>query len=220
MLTAKTKGGFQYFFPTLTATLGYSHIVSLLLVAPPYLFVVFGSLLHNWVADRMAKRFWFFVYPIPITICGFIIFMTVDSFGPRYFSFFLMNMIFTQNGVLYSWIANALPRPPAKRAAAYGVINMVANSASIWTPYTYYSAEAPFYRVALGVCIALQALGGLAATLIYFDLRRLNKRQERLENENTVLNTRDLRRLENTARVEGIDIGAARKLQKGFRYML
>jgi Na+/melibiose symporter-like transporter len=212
-------GGFQYFFPTLTATLGYSKTVSLLLVAPPYIFVVFYSLAHNWVADRMGRRFWFFVYPIPITIVGFAIFMTVDSFGPRYFSFFLMNITFAQNGVLYSWIASSLPRPPAKRAAAYGIINMIANSASIWTPYTYYNQEAPYYRVALGICIALQVMGGLSALFIYFSLGMLNKRQERLEDEDVQLTERELRRLEATAKVEGIDIAAARQLQKGFRYM-
>ncbi|KFX94210.1 hypothetical protein O988_06423 [Pseudogymnoascus sp. VKM F-3808] len=213
-------GGFQYFFPTLTATLGYSKTISLLLVAPPYIFVVFYSLAHNWLADRMGRRFWFFFYPIPITIVGFIIFMTVDSFGPRYFSFFLMNITFAQNGVLYSWIASSLPRPPAKRAAAYGIINMVANSASIWTPYTYYSKQEPYYRVALGVCIALQVLGGLSALFIYVSLDRLNKRQERLEDEDVQLTEKELLRLETTAKVEGIDIVAARQLQKGFRYML
>jgi len=213
-------GGFQYFFPTLTKTLGYSNTISLLLVAPPYIFVVFYSLAHNWVADRMGHRFWFFFYPIPITIVGFIIFMTVDSFGPRYFSFFLMNLTFAQNGVLYAWIASSIPRPPAKRAAAYGIINMIANSASIWTPYTYYSQEAPYYRPALAICIALQVMGGLSAMYIYFNLRMLNKRQERLENEDMQLTETELRRLEATAKVEGIDIGAARRLQKGFRYML
>ncbi|KAJ5766804.1 uncharacterized protein N7511_004420 [Penicillium nucicola] len=213
-------GGFQYFFPTLTATLGYSNFISLLLVAPPYIFLVFYSLLHSWISDQVGQRFWFFFYPIPITIIGFIIFMTVDSFGVRYFSFFLMNATFAQNGTLYSWIANALPRPPAKRAAAYGIINAIGNSASIWTPYTYYDAQRPYYRVALGICIALQVLGGLASVFLFFTLRLLNKRQQRLENEDVPLDERDLRRLQLTADNEGVDIAAARRLQKGFRYML
>lgn len=213
-------GSFQYFFPTLTKTLGYSDTISLVLVAPPYLFAVVYTLIHNWAADRLGVRFWFFLYPIPITIIGFIIFMTVDSFGPRYFSFFLMNATFAQNGILYSWIANAIPRPPAKRAAAYGIINMVANSVSIWTPYTYFNSEEPYYRVALGTCTALQVLGALASTFMYFNLRAFNKRQERLEDEDVQLTEREMRRLETTARVEGIDLAAARQLQKGFRYLL
>lgn len=39
--------GFQNFFPSLTATLGFSDVISLLLVAPPYIFMVFWSYLHS-----------------------------------------------------------------------------------------------------------------------------------------------------------------------------
>jgi hypothetical protein len=93
-------GGFQWFFPTLTATLGYNDTVSLLLVAPPYVFMVFWSLGHGMVSDRLRHRFWFFMYPIPIVIAGCLIFMFTTSFGPRYFSFFLLNFVFTMNGTV------------------------------------------------------------------------------------------------------------------------
>ncbi|KAJ5536307.1 hypothetical protein N7513_009493 [Penicillium frequentans] len=212
--------GFQNFFPTLVKTLGYNDTISLLLVAPPYIFMVFYSLTHSWLSDKMEVRFWFFVYPIVITIVGFVIFMTVGSFGPRYFSMFLMVFVFAQNGTLYSWIANAIPRPPAKRAAAYAFINSIGNSASIWTPYTYIATEAPYYRTALGVCIGLQTLGGLCGLFMYLNLRMLNKRQERLENEDHQLTNKELRRLQVTADFEGIDLASARQLQKGFRYIL
>lgn len=212
--------GFQNFFPTLTATLGYNPTISLLLVAPPYIFMVFYSTLHAWLSDKFEKRFWFFVYPIPITIVGFIIFMTTDGFGPRYFSFFLMMFVFAQNSTVYAWVANALPRPPAKRAAAYAFINSIGNSASIWTPYTYSDTGKGHYYVALGVCIALQILGLLMAIFMYFNLRMLNKRQVRLENEDVQLTEKELQRLQVTADLEGIDIAAARRLQKGFRFVL
>lgn len=216
------SAGFQNFFPTLTETLTDDPIYSLLLVAPPYIFMVIWSLAHSWVSDKLEVRFWFFFYPIPITIIGFVIFMTVpkEEFGPRYFSMFLMIFVFAQNGTLYSWIANALPRPPAKRAAAYAFINSIGNSASIWTPYTYLDTEKPYYQTALGVCIALQAIGGLCGVFMYFNLRMLNKRQERLENEDVQLGPKELQRLQLTADTEGIDIAAARRLQKGFRYVL
>ncbi|KAJ5912952.1 hypothetical protein N7504_001835 [Penicillium tannophilum] len=212
--------GFQNFFPTLVKTLGYTDTISLLLVAPPYIFMVFYSLTHSWLSDKMEVRFWFFVYPIVVTIVGFVIFMTVGSFGPRYFSMFLMVFVFAQNGTLYSWIANAIPRPPAKRAAAYAFINSIGNSASIWTPYTYIATEAPYYRTALGVCIGLQTIGGLCGLFMYLNLRMLNKRQERLENEDHQLTDKELRRLQVTADFEGIDLASARQLQKGFRYIL
>ena len=212
--------GFQNFFPTLTATLGYNHIVSLLLVAPPYVFMVFYSYAHSIVSDRIGNRFWFFIYPIPITIIGFIIFMTTDSFGPRYFSFFLMIFVFAQNGTCYAWVSNAIPRPPAKRAVAYAFINSVGNSASIWTPFTYTPSSAPHYRPALGVNIALQILGLIMAIGIRLFQQRQNRDLDRLENEDVTLSEKEMRRLQRTAEIEGVDIAAARRLQKGYRYMM
>lgn len=212
--------GFQNFFPTLTATLGYSRIISLVLVAPPYLFMVFYSMFHSWLSDKMGMRFWFFFYPVPITIIGFIVFMTTDGFGPRYFSFFLMIFIFAMNGTCYSWIANAIPRPPAKRAAAYAFINSIGNSATIWTPYTYRTQDQPYYRPALGVCIGLQIIALVSAVILRFYLQTENKQLARLESDDAILTDKDMRRLQKTAEFEGVDIAAARQLQKGFRYMI
>jgi MFS family permease len=94
------SASFQNFFPTLTATLGYNHTISLLLVAPPYIFMVFYSIAHNYMSDRMGNRSWFIFYPVPIAITGFVIFMTASGFGPSYFSFFLMVLVFSQYGIL------------------------------------------------------------------------------------------------------------------------
>lgn len=212
--------GFQNFFPTLTATLGYSHIVSLLLVAPPYVFITFYSFAHSFTSDRVGNRFWFFVYPVPVTIVGFVIFMTTNSFGPRYFSFFLMNFVFVMNGTCYAWISNAIPRPPAKRAAALAFMNSVGNAASIWTPFTYYKSQGNHYPVALGICIGLQALAAVMGVLLRWVLQRQNKRLARLEDDNVQLTEREMAKLRKTAEFEGIDIAAARRLQKGYRFMI
>lgn len=90
--------GFQNFFPTLTGELGYSKIVSLLLCAPPYIFITFWALGHSILSDRVGNRFWFFMYPIPIVCVGMILYMATDSFGPRYFSLFLMGQYCLPSG--------------------------------------------------------------------------------------------------------------------------
>ncbi len=212
--------GFQNFFPTLTATLGYNHVISLLLVAPPYVFLVFYSFLHSWTSDKVGNRFWFFMYPIPVVIVGCVIFMTTDSFGPRYFSLFLLNFVFAMNGTCYAWISNAIPRPPAKRAAALAFVNSVGNAASIWTPFTYYAGQGNHYPVALGVVIGLMVLAGVSAIALRFVLERQNKQLARLEDENVQLSERELAKLRKTAEFEGIDIAAARSMQKGYRFMI
>ena len=54
-------GGFQNFFPTLTRTLGFDDTISLLLVAPPYVFMAFYCAFHSWLSDSVQVRFWFFM---------------------------------------------------------------------------------------------------------------------------------------------------------------
>lgn len=212
--------GFQNYFPTLTATLGYNHIISLLLVAPPYVFMVFYSYGHSYLSDSLGNRFWFLMYPVAISIIGFIIFMTCSAFGPLYFSFFLMNFVFAQNGTIYAWISNAIPRPPAKRAAALAFINSVGNSATIWTPYTYTPKSAPRYRPAMGTCIALEILAMSMFLAMRFYLQAQNKELARRENYEIQEPEDDARKLEMTAQIEGVDIRTAKTIQKSYRYMI
>ena len=177
------------------------------------------------------------MYPIPITIVGCFVFMFTDSFGPKYFSLFLLNFAFTMNstvscshcaliclilmfGQIYAWISSSIPRPPAKRAAAMAFMNSIGNMASIWTPYTYTDASFPHYRPALGVVIGLMAAAGIAGTVLRFYLVRQNKRFERLENADTELTERDMKKLQKTAEMEGVDVATARQLQKGFRFAI
>lgn len=211
------SAGLQYFFPSLTASLGYGKVVSLLLCAPPYLFSTVWILVHCWLSDKFKNRFWFFIYPVPIIIVGFVIFMATDSFAARYFSLFLMLPIFVITATVFAWIASSIPRPPAKRAAAYAIINSFANTASVWTSFIY---SGPKYTLAMGINIGLTLAAGLCGVALRFVLAKRNKELERLDDQNTVLTDKELRKLQRTAEVEGIDIAAARRLQQGFRYML
>jgi len=182
--------------------------------------MVFYSLMHSLTSDKLKNRFWFWIYPQPLVMAGFVIFMTTSSFGPRYFSFFLMVGVFALNGTIYAWISNAIPRPPAKRAAAFAFINSFGNAASIWTPFTYYDTEAPHYRTALGINIGLLGLSMVCAVILRWYTVRQNKALERLEAADTELDEREIARLQKTAEFEGVDLVAARRMKKSYRYML
>jgi Tfp pilus assembly protein PilO len=99
-------------------------------------------------------------------------------------------------------------------------MNSIGNAASIWTPFTYWDAQQPHYRIALGVVIALMSVAGISGTILRFYLAAQNKRFERMEQEDTELRASDLKKLEKTAEMEGTDLAHARQLQKGFRYQL
>jgi hypothetical protein len=72
----------------------------------------------------------------------------------------------------------------------------------------------------LGMNIGLQAIAAVCGLTMYVLLTRANKRLERMANEDTPLGPKDMARLQKTAEMEGIDVAAARKLQKGYRYMI
>lgn len=99
-------------------------------------------------------------------------------------------------------------------------MNSVGNAASIWTPFTYTDSSAPHYRPALGVVIGLMVIAGISGLVLRLYLARQNKSFARMENADAELTPRDLKKIEKTAEVEGIDLAAARQLQKGFRYDL
>jgi len=214
--------GFQNFFPSLAKdTFNYpNNVTNLLLAAPPYVFMVIWSLLHSLASDRVGNRFWFFMYPVPIVLTGCFIFMFAENNGARYFSLFLMVFIFAMNGTTYAWIANSIPRPPAKRAAALAFINSFGNAASIWTPFTYFKTSAPYYHPAMGIIVGLTVIAGICGVIHRYLLERDNKRLARLENEDVPLSERDIRTLQKTADLEGIDLATARQLQKGYRFMI
>jgi len=173
--------------------------------------MVFYSFAHSFMSDKFGNRFWFIAYPVPVTIIGFIVFMTTNSFGPRYFSFFLMNFVFAMNGTIYAWISNAIPRPPAKRAVALAWINAVSNSSSIYASYMYPDSDAPRYVIAMSVDCVTAFLAILAATLLRFILVRLNKKLDRGEYVEGAVNDKDLQGN------GGIDLQGARKR---FRFKL
>lgn len=117
-------------------------------------------------------------------------------------------------------ISSSIPRPPAKRAAALAFINSVGNAASIWTPFTYRSKDAPHYRPAISCCIALQCMAAICALSLRLLLERQNKRLARLDDADAPLTEGDVKKLEVTAKVEGITIAEARVRQRGFRYVI
>ena len=99
-------------------------------------------------------------------------------------------------------------------------MNSIGNMASIWTPYTYTDSSEPYYRLALGVVIGLLLLSGIGAVVLRVIMQRMNKQLERFEDEDVILTDRELAKLRRTAEIEGIDLAAARQLQKGYRYII
>ncbi len=89
-LTAYVVGlSFNAFFPTLTGTLGFSYVPTLLLSAPPWVFSCIVSLINAWHSDRTQEKFWHIVGPVFVGLIGFIISMSTLNVAARYLALFL-----------------------------------------------------------------------------------------------------------------------------------
>jgi hypothetical protein len=122
--TAYVTGlSFNAYFPSLTKTLGFGYITTLLMSAPPWAFACIVSLINAWHSDRQQERCWHIVGPILVGMVGFVISMATANTAARYVALFLQASSYAGFIVFYSWISSSFPRPPAKRAVAIAMIN-------------------------------------------------------------------------------------------------
>lgn len=192
------------FFPTVVATLGYSHVRSLLLTAPPYLLAVVATFANAWHADRTGERYLHVVLPLCVSLAAFVLAASTTATAPRYAAMMLMPASFYPGYiVVLAWISNCLPRPPAKRAAALALVNAVSNATSIYASYMYNTKFSPRYVLAMSVNCATVVGAMLAATGLRVVLVRLNKRLERGEDVDGVLG-----------------LGAKKGEKEGFRFLV
>ncbi|GLB33759.1 putative major facilitator superfamily protein [Lyophyllum shimeji] len=186
---------FNAYFPTLSATLGYNTTVTLLLVAPPFVFTVIisGFLSHH--SDKVGERFYHITASFGLGILGFIIAISTMNTAARYVSLFLMAQSYAGFIVLYAWMSNTFPRPPSKRAVALALINAFSQLGNIAGSYVWPKSWGKSYRNSYGICIACSGFAILLCWAFRQHLISLNKKLDQEEEE------------------KGVPV-------KGFRYML
>ncbi|KAJ7485985.1 MFS general substrate transporter [Mycena galericulata] len=218
MTTCQLLGlSFISFFPTLTQTLGFSTTISLLLAAPPWLVAGVICCLNAWHADKTGERFFHIAGWWWAVILGFIISLATPSVGGRYFSMFLMAIGYVGFAMTLVWVSNSIPRPPAKRAAAIGIVNGVGNLGNLMGSYVWKSEWSPGYHPSMLVSLVSLALSSLLALGIRQHLVRKNKQMaadERASMEDATEN-----RVKEAAILEGITFEKALERRKGFRYL-
>lgn len=72
----------------------------------------------------------------------------------------------------------------------------------------------------MGINIGLVGIAGILGVVMFFFLTYQNKQLARMENVDAPLTDRDIKKLQKTAELEGIDVATARMLQKDFRYIV
>lgn len=182
-MVSQTQGSIANYFPTLVQSLNFSHMITLLLTAPPY--ILAGALYYciMFYSDRKNV-----VYPI-ILICAavavimYIIPMATLNVGARYFAMMILPTASVgPQLLLFKTINLHLARPVSKRAAASALVNAIGGTANIWASYLYY--EPPHFYAAFGTLMGCAGLLACTMTVYRWLVLRENKR---LDSEDPVL---------------------------------
>ncbi|EKM53442.1 uncharacterized protein PHACADRAFT_211138 [Phanerochaete carnosa HHB-10118-sp] len=226
---------FVNFFPTLTATLGFSTTVSLLLAAPPWIFATILCCANAWHADRSGERFFHVSGPWWSVMIGYIIALSTMSVGGRYFAMFLMTggyagwllitpvtllkgyIRFSGFALTLVWTANVVPRPPAKRTAAIAIVNGIGNLGTLIGSYVWKAEWGPNYHPSMIIGLASLAFSSVLAVAMRCMLVSQNKKLDKSGIEDLTDAERD--RIEEAARLEGLTVEEAMERKKGFRFL-
>lgn len=174
-MLSQAQGSIANYFPTLVASLNYSHTVSLLLTAPPYVLAGFVYYGITFYSDRKNTVYPIILGCIAIAVIMYIIPMATLSVGARYFS--MMILPFASVGpqiLLYKTINLHLARPISKRAAASALVNAIGGTSNIWASYLYYGP--PHFYAAFGTLMGCAFLFALTLTVYRWLVLRENKR--------------------------------------------
>ncbi|KAJ6043267.1 uncharacterized protein N7446_001463 [Penicillium canescens] len=135
-LSSQTR---TYFFPTIAKKLGYGNKITLLIIAPMYIFSFITALGNFLIASRTDQRFILIAWPLCVDIVGNI--MVISSRCRR-------------------WITSTSPRTRTKRAIVYALVNLFGNSINVYGSYFFPTKDSPQYRPG-GIILSSFAAGAI-----------------------------------------------------------
>jgi predicted MFS family arabinose efflux permease len=169
--------GFSNFFPNIVRGFGYSRVVTLLLICPPYICAAIGSLINAWHSDKTSERGYHFAGPIAFGCIGYIICLGTMNGAARYgASFIYVGGMYTANPLISTWVSSTMGRTPENRAIAVALCNVLGQVGNVIAPYFFRKNDDPRYQLAF-ILMMVCALVAIAATMsLKFHLKRLNKK--------------------------------------------
>ncbi|EJD46136.1 MFS general substrate transporter [Auricularia subglabra TFB-10046 SS5] len=209
---------FSNFFPSITATLGYSTTQTLLLATPPWLVASALCLLNARHADATGERFLHISGWLWAVLAGFLLALSSMRTAPRYAALFFLASGYAGFALILVWVSNTVPRPPAKRAAAIALVNGFGNMGNALGSYTWKTGWGPAYRESMWIGIAALTCSTGLAWVLRQSLKKLNAELDARADDSEGEAAADESVLA-AARLEGITVEEALKKRRGFRYL-
>lgn len=170
------------FSPTIIASLGkWTSAQSLLLSVPPYALAFITTMATAFLSDKLLKRGIFNMFWSVLAVVGYVILLCVNPtthVGAAYFAVFLTTMaIAPMIANTITWCGNNFGSH-YKKAVAMGMVFSAGNSGGIWASLCYRTSDKPRYKPGHGAALAFAALNGIMSVILYFGMKRENKRRE------------------------------------------
>lgn len=205
---------FSHFFPTLIQGLGFKNNTTvLLLTSPPYLFSFIWALSFAWDADKRQKRSPHAAISAVTAIAATVVTISLtDQQWARYaMTFFVCSGTFGIYSTTYTWLSSTIVRPPVKRAAAIGIANTLANTASLFANYFWLDKYEPYFRQSWACILAFQVLGLSCILTLRYLLKRSNSKFDKLTEQMDAHDEVAIRQLDEVSQ---------RAVLNGFRYVV
>ncbi|KAG2143398.1 MFS general substrate transporter [Suillus bovinus] len=178
-----TAVSFVFYFPSLTATLGYNPTVSLLLVAPPWVYAVIFTFVWARHSDKRQERFFHMSISNLIGIIGSLISICTMNTAARYLSLFFLAQSNSAIVLMTTWESNTFARPPSKRAVCLSLVNALQQLGSILGSYVWPANWGPSYRYSYAIVIVANVITITMTWILRQHLKKLNKKLEKEEQE-------------------------------------
>ncbi|KAJ4472132.1 MFS general substrate transporter [Lentinula aciculospora] len=207
---------FASYMPTITATLGFSTTITLLLTFPPWAFATLYALVNSWHSDRTGDKFWHIAGAYGFAILAYIVALTAKTAVGKYVSLFGMCMGYSGGIIILGWISTSIPRPPIKRAASIAFINAFANIGQIPTSYLWPTKWGKRYWQSFTTEICLMFLSLMIAFAYRQYLLSQNKKLDRGEAEAYIA---DEQTVKQSAELVHMSMQQEEALFHSFRYL-
>lgn len=174
-----TLFGISTFLPSIIKGMGYNKYETQLLTIPFYAIALISFIIVGYFSDRFQHRGGFLIIGLIFEIIGYVILVTADSLGARYFACMMIGVgIYVCSALSIMWINNN-NAGHYKRATAGGMITTIGSTAGVLAGQIYTAKSAPRYFKGLRIALALTCAAVFFVIAMMYNYNRLNIKRAR-----------------------------------------
>ncbi|RGP76559.1 mfs general substrate transporter [Fusarium longipes] len=177
--------GLKFTLPQIIKNMGFTNSNAQLLTIPPYVAGAISAVVFNVLSDKFRRRAVIIIIPQIFLIIAYSILTPLaanirSNVAPCFFAIILANIgCYPINPMSSSWLSNNTAGS-AKRSLAIAYYVSLSNVGGIIASYIFIESEAPGYPTGFGLSLTFSVLGVVAALGLYFVYGKINKRRDRM----------------------------------------